>query len=74
MGVQVIVQKHTTHSIISIINLPTYVSVDKDRSNLYRILEKRLKGIIVYRDGLRISMLVTSEKEQENIKKTQSTY
>ncbi|HET6993240.1 MAG TPA: ribonucleoside-diphosphate reductase, adenosylcobalamin-dependent, partial [Bacteroidia bacterium] len=64
---QSIVQKYTTHSISSTINLPADVSI-KNVGNIYfEAWKKGLKGITVYRDGSRSGVLVsTTEKKKEN--------
>lgn len=59
---QSIVQKYTTHSISSTINLPSTVSVE-EVSNIYLEAWKQgLKGITVYRDGSRDGVLVSETK------------
>ena len=59
---QGIVQKYTTHSISSTINLPSTVSVE-EVSNIYLEAWKQgLKGITVYRDGSRNGVLVSETK------------
>ena len=59
---QGIVQKYTTHSISSTINLPSTVSVE-EVSNIYLEAWKQgLKGITVYRDGSRDGVLVSETK------------
>ena len=68
---QALVQKYTTHSISSTINLPKDVSVKKV-SNIYvEAWRKGLKGITVYRDGSRSGILVSDKKEE---KKTETTH
>ncbi len=69
---QALVQKYTTHSISSTINLPSDVSVQKV-SNIYvEAWKKGLKGITVYRDGSRSGILVSEDdkKEEEKSKNT----
>ncbi len=69
---QALVQKYTTHSISSTINLPSDVSVEKV-SNIYiEAWKKGLKGITVYRDGSRSGILIANDekkdkKEEKNI-------
>ena len=65
---QALVQKYTTHSISSTINLPTDVSVDKVGEIYIESWKKGLKGITVYRDGSRSGILVSKDekKEQKN--------
>jgi ribonucleoside-diphosphate reductase alpha chain len=63
---QQIVQKYTTHSISSTINLPNEVSV-KDVGDIYKqAWQKGLKGITVYRDGSRAGVLVADTETQKN--------
>jgi ribonucleoside-diphosphate reductase alpha chain len=62
---QALVQKYTTHSISSTINLPSDVSLEVV-SNIYKESWKQgLKGITVYRDGARSGILVAADKKQE---------
>ena len=58
---QSIIQKYTTHSISSTINLPNSVS-EQEVSEIYlESWKKGLKGITVYRDGSRDGVLISSE-------------
>lgn len=60
---QSIIQKYTTHSISSTINLPENVS-EAEVSEIYLESWKQgLKGITVYRDGSRSGVLVDTTKE-----------
>jgi len=60
---QSIIQKYTTHSISSTINLPETVS-EEEVSRIYlESWKKGLKGITVYRDGSRSGVLVDTSKE-----------
>lgn len=63
---QAAVQKYTTHSISSTINLPSDVSPELV-GNIYReAWHLNLKGVTVYRDGSRSGVLVaTGEKKKE---------
>ena len=67
---QALVQKYTTHSISSTINLPNEVTVDLVGDIYIDSWKKGLKGITVYRDGSRSGILISSddkkEKEPEN--------
>jgi ribonucleoside-diphosphate reductase alpha chain len=65
---QALVQKYTTHSISSTINLPADVPVDLVGDIYIQSWKKGLKGITVYRDGSRSGILVSNEdkKEQKN--------
>ncbi len=63
---QALVQKYTTHSISSTINLASDVSVDLVGDIYIESWKKGLKGITVYRDGSRSGILVaTKEKKEE---------
>ena len=62
---QSIVQKYTTHSISSTINLPEDVSVEKVGDIYLEAWMKGLKGITIYRDGSRSGVLVSNEKKLE---------
>ena len=62
---QALVQKYTTHSISSTINLPSDVSVQKVSDIYIQAWEKGLKGITVYRDGSRSGILIADDKKEE---------
>ncbi|WP_179320689.1 adenosylcobalamin-dependent ribonucleoside-diphosphate reductase [Winogradskyella helgolandensis] len=63
---QALVQKYTTHSISSTINLAKDVTVDLVGDIYVDSWQKGLKGITVYRDGSRSGILVsTDEKTKE---------
>jgi ribonucleoside-diphosphate reductase alpha chain len=64
---QALVQKYTTHSISSTINLPSDVSVQKVSDIYLEAWKKGLKGITVYRDGSRSGILVSDKKEEKSI-------
>jgi len=62
---QAAVQKYTTHSISSTINLPSDVSAELV-GNIYReAWHMGLKGVTVYRDGSRSGVLVSTEKKED---------
>lgn len=63
--IQGIIQKYTTHSISSTINLPNEVSKDKVYEIYMRAWEHGLKGVTIYRDGCRTGVLVTDNKKEE---------
>ena len=65
---QSIIQKYTTHSISSTINLPNDVSIDKVGEIYMKSWELGLKGITVYRDGSRSGVLVSNEKKEATYK------
>lgn len=58
---QSIIQKYTTHSISSTINLPNNVSEEEVSKIYLESWKKGLKGITVYRDGSRSGVLVSAE-------------
>lgn len=62
---QGVVQKYTTHSISSTINLPNAATVDQVGDIYLSAWRNGLKGITVYRDGSRSGVLVASEKNKE---------
>ncbi len=62
---QAIVQKYTTHSISSTINLPNNVSVETVGEIYLQAWQQGLKGITVYRDGSRSGVLVSNDKKQD---------
>ncbi|WP_456375992.1 adenosylcobalamin-dependent ribonucleoside-diphosphate reductase [Lutibacter sp.] len=62
---QALVQKYTTHSISSTINLAADVSVEMVGDIYIESWKKGLKGITVYRDGSRSGILVASDTKKE---------
>jgi|688.fasta_scaffold03633_13 ribonucleoside-diphosphate reductase alpha chain len=62
---QAIVQKYTTHSISSTVNLPGDVSVELVGQIYLEAWHQGLKGITVYRDGSRSGVLLAGDKEQK---------
>lgn len=73
---QALVQKYTTHSISSTINLPSDVSEEKVSDIYVESWRKGLKGITVYRDGSRSGILVSSDdkKHEEASKKREEAF
>ncbi len=65
---QALVQKYTTHSISSTINLPSDVSVQKVSDIYIEAWKKGLKGITVYRDGSRSGILISDDKKEKKEK------
>ena len=65
---QALVQKYTTHSISSTINLASDVTVDLVGDIYIESWRKGLKGITVYRDGSRSGILVASDVKKESKK------
>ncbi len=62
---QAVVQKYTTHSISSTINLPSDVSVEKVGEIYLQSWKMGLKGITVYRDGSRTGVLVSADDSKK---------
>jgi len=62
---QALVQKYTTHSISSTINLASDVSVEMVGDIYIESWKKGLKGITVYRDGSRSGILVSNDAKKE---------
>ncbi|MGI9526030.1 MAG: adenosylcobalamin-dependent ribonucleoside-diphosphate reductase [Weeksellaceae bacterium] len=69
---QALVQKYTTHSISSTINLPEDIPVEKVAEIYVESWKQGLKGITVYRDGSRAGVLVSSDKKEEKSEVTLS--
>lgn len=65
--VQSVVQKYTTHSISSTINLPSDVSVEKVGEIYLESWKHGLKGITVYRDGSRSGVLVSKDEKKVEV-------
>lgn len=61
---QGIVQKYTSHSISSTVNLPNNVTEESVSTIYQQAWRSRLKGITVYRDGCRSGVLVSSEEKK----------
>ena len=55
---QAIVQKYTTHSISSTINLPATATTEQVQQIYFQAWKMGLKGITVYRDGARSGVLI----------------
>ena len=62
---QALVQKYTTHSISSTINLAADVPVEMVGDIYIESWKKGLKGITVYRDGSRSGILVSNDDNKE---------
>jgi ribonucleoside-diphosphate reductase alpha chain len=61
---QAVVQKYTTHSISSTINLPGTATVDEVGGIYLEAWHQGLKGITVYRDGSRSGVLVSTDDKK----------
>jgi ribonucleoside-diphosphate reductase alpha chain len=62
---QSVVQKYTTHSISSTINLASDVTLEKVGDIYLEAWKKGLKGITVYRDGSRSGVLVSTDEKKK---------
>lgn len=71
---QALVQKYTTHSISSTINLPNDVSEDVVGDIYMESWHNGLKGITVYRDGSRSGILVADDKDKKKEETTENNY
>ncbi|MCE9538948.1 MAG: adenosylcobalamin-dependent ribonucleoside-diphosphate reductase [Bacteroidetes bacterium] len=65
LNIQALVQKYTTHSISSTINLPSEVSKEKVGEIYFEAWKQGLKGITVYREGSRSGVLISTEEKSE---------
>ena len=66
VDMQSVVQKYTTHSISSTINLPESVSKKVVSDIYFESWNRGLKGITVYRDGSRSGVYVSTDKEKKS--------
>lgn len=66
LELQSIVQRYTTHSISSTLNLPEDVTTDTISNIYFDSWKKNLKGVTVYRNGSRDGILITATP---NVKK-----
>ena len=65
VDIQAIIQKYTSHSISSTINLPNNVTKEEVAEIYIHSYDKGLKGVTVYRDGCRTGVLVTDSNESK---------
>ena len=65
--IQGIIQKYTTHSISSTINLPNEVTVDEVATIYTESWKKGLKGTTIYRDGCRTGVLVQMDAKKTDV-------
>jgi ribonucleoside-diphosphate reductase alpha chain len=72
VGLQSLVQKYTTHSISSTINLPEHATVSQVRQIYLEAWKQGLKGITVYREGARSGVLVAGDRADREV--AQITY
>ncbi len=66
LKLQAVVQKYTTHSISSTINLPKNITKEVVSDIYFQAWKNNLKGVTVYRDGSRDGILITDKKEDFN--------
>jgi ribonucleoside-diphosphate reductase alpha chain len=64
---QSILQRYTSHSISSTINLPKDISVGTINEIFIKSWEKGLKGITVYRDGSRDGVLLVNDEKLSDL-------
>ena len=64
--IQAVIQKYTSHSISSTINLPADVTKEEVAEIYIHSYDKGLKGVTVYRDGCRTGVLVTETTKPNN--------
>ena len=67
---QSVLQKYTSHSISSTINLPSDVSVETVNDIFIKSWESGLKGITIYRDGARDGVLIQHNETKEEYDET----
>lgn len=65
LRLQAAVQKYTTHSISSTINLPSDVTAELVGNIYFEAWHMGLKGVTVYRDGSRSGVLVSNDKKEK---------
>lgn len=64
--IQHLVQRYTTHSISSTINLPKETT-EREIADIYlKAFHLNLKGVTVYRDGCRTGVLISDNQQQES--------
>jgi len=68
VALQSVVQKYTTHSISSTVNLPAHVTENLVGDIYMEAWKKGLKGITVYREGSRSGVLVANDSASKNNK------
>lgn len=67
VAIQSVIQKYTTHSISSTVNLPSIVTVERVGEIYMKAWELGLKGITVYRAGSRSGVLISNEQQEFKI-------
>tara|TARA_R110001606_G_scaffold8292_4_gene36338 strand:+ start:7481 stop:10075 length:2595 start_codon:yes stop_codon:yes gene_type:complete len=66
VNIQAIIQKYTTHSISSTINLPNDVTKEEVSKIYLASHEAKLKGVTIYRDGCRTGVLVSENTKNKS--------
>lgn len=68
INIQSVLQKYTSHSISSTINLPNNATVEQVGEIYMEAWKANLKGLTVYRDGCRTGILVTeNQSDKKNV-------
>ena len=68
VDMQAVVQKYTTHSISSTINLPEDISKEVVAQIYFKAWKAGLKGVTVYREGSRDGVLLSKKDKSEETK------
>lgn len=69
LQLQALVQKYTTHSISSTINLPETTTPELVSEIYFHAWEMGLKGITIYREGSRSGVLINEKSDSNRIKR-----
>lgn len=64
IAIQEVIQKYTTHSISTTLNLPNDTSLETISDIYFLSWKHNLKGQTIYRDGCRTGVLVTNDSKQ----------
>lgn len=64
--IQQVIQKYTSHSISSTINLPSDVTKEEVSKIYLEAYNRNLKGVTIYRDGCRTGVLITDNSKNDN--------
>lgn len=67
LKMQEVLQKYTSHSISSTLNLPENTSVDTVSQIYMKASQMGLKGVTIYREGSRSGVLVDSSKKDKQL-------
>lgn len=63
--IQQVIQKYTTHSISSTINLPENITKEEVSKIYIEAYNAKLKGVTIYREGSRTGVLVSETKKED---------